>query len=94
MGDQLLSLASPRFRLIPEPSNEGHGIGTVRTPAGGEAAQSIRWSPRPLAQDDAVLGDLDVESVASLDTQSPPRCTGNDDLMLGTHLDTKHDARC
>jgi hypothetical protein len=85
--DSALSLTGAVLPLVTKGSDVGDGIGLVPSSALGEPAEPVRGPRRPLAEDEAVLRDPDIEAVARADPEPSPRLAGHHDLMLGTDLD-------
>jgi hypothetical protein len=88
MGDELLSFADPRLGLVTKVSDECHGVGAKPTTPGGQPSKPIGRPLRSLAQDDGVVGDLDIESIARFDGELPSSFARHDDLVLGADLYT------
>jgi hypothetical protein len=87
MGDELLSFTDARLGLVAKVSDERHGVRSVPSTTGRESAKPIGRSLRSFAEDDRIVGDLDIESISGLDRKLSPSFARDDDLVLGADLD-------
>jgi hypothetical protein len=84
--DKTFSLTRTLLPFIAQAAHVGHWIWLVPTLARREASKAIRRTCRLLAENDRVIGDQDVEAVASFDAKRSPGLARDRDLVLGADL--------